>query len=52
MTPEMIIAAIDQRLSDLREAWLTVPEKDKPRFMDRINAALDERLEAMEKRTP
>lgn len=41
---EKLIAEHDRTLSMLRKQWMEADPKDKPKYMERINAALDERL--------
>lgn len=47
---EQMIASQDVVLSDLRSEWIAAPEKDKQKWMTKINNALDLRLQMMEQR--
>lgn len=42
-----LIAEHDRTLSMLRKQWMEAETKDQPKYMERINAALDERLRLM-----
>lgn len=42
-----LIAEHDRTLSMLRKQWMEAESKDQPKYMERINAALDERLRLM-----
>lgn len=44
-TDKQQIQQIDKTLSLLREMWLDSKPEDKPKFMERINAILDQRNE-------
>jgi hypothetical protein len=41
---EKLIAEHDRTLSMLRKQWMEADPKDQLKYMERINAALDERL--------
>lgn len=47
---ETLIAEHDKTLSYLRSEWLESLTKDKDKWMEKINAALDERLRLMKLR--
>jgi hypothetical protein len=42
-----LIAKVDEGLSIIREAWLECTPGQKPKWQNRIDAALDERLALM-----
>ena len=42
-----LIAEHDRTLSMLRNQWMEAEPKDQTKYMERINAALDERLRLM-----
>ena len=44
---QKLIAEHDRTLSMLRKQWMEAEPKDQPKYMERINAALDERLRLM-----
>ena len=44
---EKLIAEHDRTLSMLRKQWMEAEPKDQTKYMERINAALDERLRLM-----
>lgn len=45
-----MIAEMDKTLSMLRESWMAAVMEEKPRWLDRLNAMLDERFRLMKLR--
>lgn len=47
---QKLISEHDRTLSMLGKQWMEVEPKDKPKYMERINSMLDERLRLMDLR--